>query len=38
MNIRTINHHFSVSGPVTRDDLHTLAQAGVTTLIWPSGF
>ena len=33
MNIRTINHHFSVSGPLTKDDLHTLAQAGITTLI-----
>ena len=33
MNIRTINHHFSVSGPLTKDDLYTLAQAGVTTLI-----
>ena len=33
MNIRTINHHFSVSGPLTKDDFYTLAQAGVTTLI-----
>ncbi|MGB0215966.1 MAG: TIGR01244 family sulfur transferase [Alteromonas oceani] len=33
MNIRTINHHFSVSGPLTKDDLYTLALAGVTTLI-----
>ena len=33
MNIRTINNHFSVSGPLTKDDLYTLAQAGVTTLI-----
>lgn len=33
MNIRTINHHFSVSGPLTKDDFHNLARAGVTTLI-----
>ncbi len=33
MNIRTINHHFSVSGPLTKADFHTLAEAGVTTLI-----
>jgi len=33
MNIRIINHHFSVSGPLTKGDFHTLVQAGVTTLI-----
>ena len=33
MNIRTINHHFSVSGVLTRDDMDALAEAGVTTLI-----
>ncbi|MAJ68852.1 MAG: TIGR01244 family phosphatase [Alteromonadaceae bacterium TMED7] len=33
MNIRTINHHFSVSGPLTKADIYALAEAGVTTLI-----
>ena len=33
MNIRIINHHFSVSGPLTKGDFTTLVQAGVTTLI-----
>lgn len=33
MNIRSINHHFSVSGPLNRDELKQLADAGVKTLI-----
>lgn len=33
MNIRIINHQFSVSGPLNRDELKQLADAGVKTLI-----